>query len=147
MRRSYGRTASAIIGAVIAAAVALAGTTTTADAQGYCKAGAFIQRDMAGVYASSYHQMRVEIYSCGGSYVRWDNQYGTHEAVYYSAGRLTGGGIAAMRADVGFEALDATSRIGYKPAEPGFIQVFTVTDYGEARGVYRLQKIGPEPSY
>ena len=32
---------------------------------------------MAGLYISPEHQMRVEMFPCGGVYVQWDNYFGT----------------------------------------------------------------------
>lgn len=113
-----------------------------ADQRG-CAANAFLQFDMAGTFTSPY--MNLEIYPCGGSYLSWSNQAGFHYATYYSSERIPGGGVGArgMTPDPNTGMyLDASYVIGFKPAEPGFIQVITLSPNGAIRGVYRLQKIG-----
>lgn len=107
-----------------------------------CQANAFRQHDMAGRYASD--AIMLEIYPCGGSTIAWSNAYGTHAASYYGAIRLPGGGIGArgIRPDTitgGWP--DDAEVIGFKPAEPGYIQVFTVDRFGNVVGVYRLRKL------
>jgi hypothetical protein len=106
---------------------------TTTAAQG-C---AFPQTDMAGLYLGSPALMSVELTDCGGMTVVWSNPYGYHRAMYASTERVPGGGISA----VGFVAdprvgwLDNTYEILVKPAELGYVQLFT------SRGYYRLQKV------
>jgi hypothetical protein len=106
-----------------------------------CQARAFFQFDLAGTYVSQAALMRVEIYPCGGTLVQWDNAFGTHYAGYYSDTRLTGGGIAAGWLPESSGKLDMADRIGFKPAEPGYLQVITVSPYGGIAGIYRLAKI------
>jgi len=104
----------------------------------------FPQADMAGVYVSPQHMMRVEVYPCGGSIIVWDNQFGRHTSVYASVGRLPGGGIAmrgTMPDPMSGGYLDNAYTTGVKPAEAGFIQVITISPYGDAIRVYRLQKL------
>lgn len=113
----------------------------SAPAQSVCQWDAFRQFDMAGVFVSAESQMRVEIYPCGGSSVVWENAYGTHYAIYYSDIRVSSGGVAAVLVQNGLIGLDNVNRIGFKPAEPGFIQVVTMSPYGTVAGIYRLRKI------
>jgi hypothetical protein len=96
---------------------------------------------MAGVYVNPASPMRVEVFACGGAYVQWDNVYGTHAAAYGSTTRLPGGGVAATIMPGYGPALDDSHRIGFKPAEPGYIQVITLGVYDETYRVYRLKKI------
>jgi hypothetical protein len=123
--------------------VLVALTAGTAQAQQGCYATAFRQDDMAGVYISPEVLMRVEIYPCGGSVVEWDNVYGRHAAAYSGRVRLAGGGIGArgMTPDPIVGYLDNTTTLGFKPADPGYIQVITVSPYGDVMGIYRLQKL------
>jgi hypothetical protein len=108
-------------------------TPSPAAAQG-C---AFPQADMAGRYAGAPVLMAVDVTDCGGITVAWSNPYGWHRAHYATTERVPGGGLSA----VGFVAdpqvgwLDNTYEILVKPAEPGYVQLFT------ARGHYRLQKV------
>jgi hypothetical protein len=90
-----------------------------------CATQAFRQYDMAGVYTSASQMMRVEVYP-------W----------YYSVQRLPGGGIGMRVYPDSPEKLDSAQTLGIKPAEPGYIQVITVSPYGDILGIYRLQKIG-----
>jgi hypothetical protein len=109
-----------------------------------CAATAFRQHDMAGVYVSPVHQMRVEIFPCGGSFLQWGNAYGDHMSGYGGEERISGGGIFAygIRPDpVLGRYLDNSAAIAFKPAEVGYIQVITVGMYGEDLRVYRLRKI------
>lgn len=112
-----------------------------APAEQACASGAVAQRDMAGTYVSAEHQMRVEIYACGGAYVQWDNAWGTHYAAYGTVSRVPAEGVIARRLPDTAESLDATDVIGFKAAEKGYIQVFTANAYGEIVGVYRLRKV------
>lgn len=136
--------ALALAGAVaVAALLSPAQPTHAAPLSQACQAGAFRQHDMAGVFVSPESRMRVEIFACGGSYLQWDNQYGTHYAIYYSDTRLPGGGVAATLMPNGLIGLDGVTRVGYKPAEAGWIQVITADPYGGIYGVYRLRKVTP----
>jgi hypothetical protein len=139
VRSIYGRIASAIIAAVIPLAI-MASSVSAAPAEQACAPDAFFQHDMAGVYLSQQHMMRLTVYPCGVSHLQWANQYGEHSAAYYSTVRLPGGGIGAYKAPVSVESLDATNVIGFKPGVPGHIEVFTVNDYGGVVGVYTLRK-------
>lgn len=134
---------------ILAAMAALTITVTTASgtmAAPYtpCQVGAFRQADMAGTYINS--DMRLEIYTCGGSYLTWRNMYGVREAAYAGTGRLPTGGIIAkglIGDPVTGGFMDNTMHIVYKPAEPGYIEVFTYDAITETfMGVYRLRKIG-----
>jgi hypothetical protein len=129
--------------ALVLAVMLLPTGTALAQMQPVCYGNAFRQDDMAGVYVSQEATMRVEIYRCGGSMVVWDNLYGRHAAAYAGRTRLPGGGIGAfgMSPDPLVGYLDGALTIGYKPAEPGFIQVVTVNPYGGIVGIYQLQKI------
>jgi hypothetical protein len=121
-------------------AVLLALVPSAALAQA-CRADAFWQADMAGVYVDPASPMRVELYPCGGAYVQWDNAYGTHSAAYGSTQRLPGGGVMAVALPVTGVPLDDSRQIGFKPAEPGYIQVITLGVYDDTYRVYRLRKI------
>jgi len=102
-----------------------------------CISGIAIQGDMAGYYASS--TMRVSIYPCGGTYVEWDNAYGTHGASYAIRQHLPDGIIAVGMSGDGW--LDNSSAIAFKAAEPGYIQVLTMSDYDGMLRSYRLRKM------
>lgn len=107
-----------------------------------CPFVAYPQYDMAGVYVDPSIPMRVRVFPCGGVTITWDNLYGRHEAHYVTTQPLVGGGLIARGHEpdprVGY--LDGTSTVGVKPAEPGFVQVITVSPYGEIVAVYRLPK-------
>jgi hypothetical protein len=106
-----------------------------------CAPDAFPQHDMAGVYVSPEHRMRVEIFPCGGAYVRWTNAYGTHSMAYGSYEHLRGGGVLAERLpDMPGVSLDDSRRIAFKPAEPGYIQAITFGVYSDTIRVYHLRK-------
>lgn len=104
-----------------------------------CTADAFRQEDMAGAYISDY--MRVDIGPCGVSAVTWINEYGQHRSYYHGSLRMEGGGIVATLAPDQPYGLDGRRAIGYKPAERGFLQVFTTDAYGTDVRVYRLMKV------
>jgi hypothetical protein len=127
--------------ALAAATIMSPSSANAAPADQACAATAFRQHDMAGAFISAEYRMRLEIYPCGGSYLQWDNAYGTHFATYGSTIRLAGGGVGALPLDNSYERLDGVNAIGFKPAEPGFLQVITVNPYGEVVGVYRLRKV------
>jgi len=124
---------------IVAALVAPLFVAAPAEAavQQQCASGIAVQGDMAGYYASS--TMRVSIYPCGGTYVEWDNAYGTHGASYAIRQHLPDGIIAVGLSGDGW--LDNSSAIGFKAAEPGFIQVMTVSDYDGMLRSYRLRKM------
>lgn len=124
----------------LAAASLVTPITANAAPLEQCAIGAWRQHDMAGLYVSAESQMRLEIYPCGGSYLEWQNAYGLHYATYATRGRLDGGGVVALPMD-GFQRLDNTPAIGIKPSTPGYIEIWTVTQFSELIGVYRLRKI------
>lgn len=108
-----------------------------------CIGNAFQQYDMAGIYESRY--VRVIMLPCGTVRVSWINDYGEHHALYYSEDRIPSGGVVAYgyQPDQNIGAyLDAVVTLLIKPAEPGWIQVATITDADTIRRVYRLQKVG-----
>lgn len=115
--------------------------TNAAPMEQRCAAGAIVQPDMAGTYVSAVHQMRVQMYPCGGAYLEWDNQFGKHYAAYVTVQRVAGEGVVAVPLPESPEKLDNSDAIGFKAAERGWIQVITVTAYGETQGIYRLRKI------
>ena len=127
-----------LIVAILALAFVL--TPSPAAAQG-CNQGGLDQSDFAGVYISPAHQMRVEVFPCGGLGITWDNAYGRHQAAYVSIERLEGGGVIGRRMD-GYApvTLDNANGVIVKPAEPGWIEVMTFSPYGDMR-VYRLAKL------
>jgi hypothetical protein len=98
---------------------------------------AFPQADMAGQYVGSPALMAVEMTDCGGLIVTWSNPYGWHRAYYASMKRVPGGGISAVGfvADPNVGWLDNSYELLVKPAEPGYVQVFTARG-----GYYRLAK-------
>lgn len=110
--------------------------TTTSAAQ-LCAPTAIQQPDIAGFYASD--TMQVSIYPCGGSYVQWVNPYGmTVEASYVTVKHVPDGVVATgVSSSNGF--MDGSRAIGYKAAEPGFIEVITVGPLGDR--VYRARKL------
>jgi hypothetical protein len=138
--RKIGKMGGIIIGALMLAVTSV-GVVQAAPTEQACAYDAFRQSDMAGTFVSSEYQIRLEIYPCGGSFMKWENQYGEHVAVYFGTNRLPGGGIVASKMPNTLESLNGTDRIGFKPAEPGYIQVIPMDDYGNIRGVYRLKKI------
>lgn len=114
--------------------VPTAATANAAPAEQGCKAGVTTQYDLAGYYMAADASMQVGIYPCGGSYVEWYNAYGKHTAAYVTILHLPDGVIATgMQSSTGY--LDNSNAIGYKAAEPGYIQV--ITDVG----VYKLRKM------
>lgn len=109
-----------------------------------CLPGAGTQHDMQGAYVSppgEPHQIRVDIYPCGGALVQWDNAYGRHYAGYGTVERVPGQGVIATALPESAERLDSSYAIMFKAAERGYIQVITVSPYGELLGVYRLRKL------
>ncbi len=134
----------------IAAALTLFATAVpAADAAVYCPPGAMRQDDIAGLYASDL--LVVEIYGCGGSVVRWENRFGYHAAGYAATDRLIGHGVLAVAygpdsMSGGF--LDSGSAVGFKAAEPGYLNVATYARpydgwYGadDIIRIYRVQKM------
>jgi hypothetical protein len=122
--------------AIAVAAVVLIGSVQPVSAQVHCDAGALTQYDLAGYYEAV--GMAVSVYPCGGSYVEWRNEYGTHGATYVTVMHLSDGVVArGMTSTTGY--LDGSLAIGYKAADPGYIQVFTDGPFGSR--VYRLRKM------
>lgn len=122
------------LGAVSAAPLQPVGTQV-------CRPGSFAQQDMAGRYESS--MMMLEVFPCGGSVVSWRNEYGAHEAVYFSVMRMPSGGLVAYgyAPDPVIGAyLDSVTTIMVKPAEPQWVQVATITDTDQIQRIYRLYK-------
>lgn len=109
----------------------------TTNAAQLCAPGAVTQHDLAGIYASD--TMQVTIYPCGGSYVQWVNLYGaTVEASYMTVKHVPDGVVAqGINSSNGF--MDGSRAIGYKAAEPGYIEVITVGPLGDR--VYRARKL------
>lgn len=138
---TIGATTRAAVLAVLLLFSSQLGSAEAAPATQPCNLNVHHQYDMAGVYVSSYHQMRLEAYPCGGTFLQWGNQYGTHYASYVTTGRLPGGGMSAVTLDVTPVGLDGVKVIIYKPAEPGWIEVLSVSPYAEMVGLYRLRKI------
>lgn len=121
---------------------ALAPTPEAAAAQG-CLPGAFRQDDLAGTYISPENRMRLTVFPCGGSVVLWENHFGMHEAGYRGQERVEGGGFFARLAipDPVVRSLDGRDMIWVKPAEPGWVQIVTVSPFGDEIKVYRLRKL------
>lgn len=131
-----------LLGAALIFVLLASITVGSASAQG-CAPGTVQQRDMVGLYVSPSSLMRLELFPCGGAYLQWDNEYGRHAAAYSAVGAIGGGGYAAdgYLPDPMVGYLDSCHRIGWKPAEPGYIQLVTIGDYMEQYRVYRLQKV------
>lgn len=125
-----------LIALTTAIIVATLHTPTTSAAQ-LCAPTAVQQADIAGFYASD--TMQVTIYPCGGSYVQWVNLYGvTVEATYMTVKHVPDGVVAqGINSSNGF--MDGSRAIGYKAAEPGYIEVITVGPLGDR--VYRARKL------
>ena len=121
-------------------AVLLAAVPGAANAQPCNQAGIDLA-DLAGVYISSAHQMRVEVWPCGGFDVMWDNPAGRHRAAYAAVRRFEAGGVLGQKMD-GYApvTLDNANGAAVTPAEPGWVNVTTASPYGDIR-VYRLRKI------
>lgn len=131
----------ALVSIAMIAATLLPTTAHAAPAAQLCDAGAFRQHDMAGRYVSE--TMVLMIYPCGGSHLTWLNDYGVHSASYSTVKRVDTGGVVARGyiPDPSSGAyLDLSTAIGYKPAEPGWIEVITVNGFTGGSGVYRLRK-------
>ena len=128
---------------ILAALIALAVVATPAYAEQSCPAGTLPQHDLAGIYVDPTLPMRVQVYPCSGVRVLWDNAYGRHEAYYSMTIRAPGDGVIGHghTPDPGVGYLDNAYTIGVKAAEPGFVQLVTVSPYGEIVGVYRLPKV------
>jgi hypothetical protein len=132
-------------------AVLIAPATTYAESaheQAGCTWDALRQDDMAGVYESAF--MRLEVYPCGGVYLRWINAYGDHSAAYGSIDRLSQGGVVAVGISPDPSTrlyLDGRAMLLIKPAEPGFVQVASMDSTTDLGGVYRLAKTGTYPRF
>lgn len=120
--------------------VALAWSPVPASAAA-CAGGAFTTADMAGLYISQPNMMALVVEPCGAMRLTWDNAYGRHRATYqamqtFDSGGYVGQGIAN---DSGV-FLDGQTAMGVAPAEPGWIQILTISPYGTDLHVYRLEK-------
>lgn len=138
--------ALALAGAVTAAALlSPVQPTHAAPAEQVCQATAFRQHDLAGTYESS--AMRVIVFPCGGITIHWLNQFGEHGAAYGSYLRVPSGGVIAqgIYPDPVVGYLDGAFILGVKPAEVGWVQIYTATNAGIV-GEYRLRKIAGAPA-
>jgi hypothetical protein len=124
-----------VIALLIAVGVLLVPNSVSAQGVTRCDVGAVTQFDLSGYYASE--SMAVSVYPCGGSYVEWHNVYGVHSATYVTTLHLSDGVIAQGMS--GALYLDGSTIIGYKAADPGYIQVFTEGPFGSR--MYRLRKM------
>jgi len=122
--------------AVLLSATVLLSTPTYTHAQD-CIPSPGMQHDLAGFYASS--TMQLSIYPCGGSFLQWDNAYGTHGATYVTQQHLSDGVVAIGYVYTTNGYLDGSPAIAYKAADPGYLQVITHGPLG-AR-IYRLKKM------
>jgi len=128
---------------LLAVALLLLIPASTVHAADECLPGANRADDMAGTYLNVHAQMRVMIFDCGGVHVLWSNEYGTHEAIYYTVERLQSGGLLATVVNTGGgPSLDGRRTLGLKPAEPGWIEAFTMGPFGDNLRIYRLRKMG-----
>jgi hypothetical protein len=121
---------------LIATLAALVAVLTLSPLTASAQECSFPQADMAGRYVGAPALMAVDLTACGGVTVVWSNPYGWHRAFYATTERVPGGGVTALGfvADPQVGWLDNSYAIIVKPAEPGYVQLFT------ARGHYRLQK-------
>lgn len=106
-----------------------------------CNVEDFQQKDMAGTYEQ--RDLLLIMYPCGSSLIAWTNAYGEHVSGYYSWDRVPGGGVVAygFYPDPEINAyLDTVRTIMIKPAEPGWVQLMTITDEDVIRRIYRLKK-------
>lgn len=94
--------------------------------------------DMAGLYVSPESQMRVTVYLCGIEAL-WANDDGTHRAEYTIVEHLHTG-VLIGRSFAG-PGLDNRMTLGVKPAEPGYIEAFTMSPFMTDLRIYRLRKI------
>jgi len=99
------------------------------------------QNDIAGTYVSSALQMRLDVPPCAAVILQWDNAYGHHRTYYQTVSREVSGGFVARSDPSSTVTLDDRLNIGFSPAEPGWVTVFTVSMYGDDLRVYRLQKV------
>lgn len=108
-----------------------------------CLPGQIDQSDMVGVYDMPESPMTVRIAPCGAIFVAWTNGLGRHEAIYTGGARADGGEILALvvQPDPWVGSLDNQDWLGVKPAEPGYIQVFTANRREDWIKVYRLRKM------
>lgn len=135
------------IGAAILVAVLLTlMLPNMAHAQG-CPVGSHWQRDMAGMYVSEYHQMKVDVHNCGLVVVTWRNHNGWHSADYGTVESVHSGGIIATLLHDQPYGLDGRYAVGVKPAEPGYVQIITVDSERGTTRTYRLEKYANSPSY
>lgn len=133
------------IGALLVSGLVHVGAASAAPLQptgfSVCGPGVYDQSDMAGIYDEPY--MHLEIQPCAVVTVAWVNEYGYHRAMYLTGDPLPGGGIATYGylPDPQIRAyLDSTNVLLVKPAEPGWIQVASITNLNTIRRVYRLRK-------
>lgn len=128
---------------ILAAVLIVAATALPASAVSCAELGLLDQSDLAGIYVDPSIPMRVQVYPCSGVRVLWDNPYGRHEAYYSMTVRVESGGVIGHghTPDPRVGYLDNAYTIGVKPAEVGFVQIITVSPYGEIVGVYRLPKM------
>ncbi|MFN8632797.1 MAG: hypothetical protein U0893_03005 [Chloroflexota bacterium] len=108
----------------------------------YCYNTATVTYDMAGQYYAPDIPAAIEVNTCGGVQIAWDNSTGRHNAFYGAVDRLNGGGFIA-RADEAQDGVfpNGARLIGIKPAERGYMQLITTNENRDITGVYRLQKV------
>lgn len=114
-----------------------------AHAQADCEPVEVATADIAGVYESFEAQMRLDLMPCGTVDVLWSNEDGTHQATYVTVERMERGGLIArlFYPDPLVHSLDGRNVVGIKPAEPDWVEAWTVGPFGDNLRVYRLQKI------
>ena len=126
------------------AAVALAGVTNigAAYAAPPCYNTSTPTYDMAGVYSAPALSAAIVVNSCGGVEIVWENDSGRHRALYAAVDRIPGGGFIA-HSDVAEGGVfpNGAPMVGIKPAERGYIQLFTADSRSNVTGVYRLTKV------
>lgn len=106
-----------------------------------CRPDVLVQQDIAGTYESTW--MKVDVFPCGGLQVFWINDYGEHDAVYFSEQRIPSGGVflSGFRPDQNINAyLDGVPFAAFQPVEPGWVRFTSVTKEGGIIREYRLRK-------
>jgi len=138
MRRGI---AAVLIGLMIG--LGMPSTTMAQQMPQPCAGGEIDSRSMYGVYLADEYRLRLDIAPCGGVTVLWASPSGTHRAIYSGNEATPGGGFIArvIFPDPIARSLDNRNVIWVKPAEAGWIQVVTMSPFGDDLRVYRLRKI------
>lgn len=127
---------------ILVLAVAL--TPTAARAEVACKLGYPTAYDMVGHYESVEVDLTVNIYACGGVYVKWQTAAGLESNAYATVNHLDGGGILAIALPPIDPCppnwLGGTEHLIVKPSERGWIEVEPLDPKDGPLEVYRLKQ-------